>query len=92
MFKVGEIVYCVDNKRHEYEKEIVSKDIYVHPMLFLNTPYTIIKVVVGGITLYEIGGDILFYNDRFIIEKEYKISKRLEKINKIKDCLTSIKI
>lgn len=79
MFKVDDIVYCIDNF-YTIGKPTSSILIYLEK----NKPYTISDVYRSN-TLYilkEIRGKV-FTEYRFISDKKYKKSLRKEKINKI---------
>lgn len=87
MFKVGDIVYCIDIIKHTNTREVG----YIYPILYLDKPYMIHKIVNNFIVLLDkdVQG-IQFFNYRFISEKEYQKSKRFEKLNKIKECINLV--
>lgn len=73
MFKIGDIVYCKDSD------DFPIKNTYLE----LDTPYLINNI---DYYILELGGVSAGYlKERFISEKEYNISKRTDKINKIKN-------
>lgn len=80
MFKVGETVYCIDNKY--YDSTDKNETIF---NIFLDKPY-IVSSDFGTLNLIRlVDNNSIYETERFISEKEYKISKRVEKIKKIKN-------
>lgn len=63
----------------------VGDVVYCTNNKYSDVPYTIENITSNGwyFKFEELG--VLFYYKRFISEKEYQVSKRLEKINKIKN-------
>ena len=75
VLKVGDIVYCIDNYGVNNSN------------LYDDIPYIIIGFgQFGGLIINNLSVvDVPYRRDRFISEKEYQISKRKEKIIKLKD-------
>lgn len=76
MFKEGETVYCIDN---------INMFGFKLGLLELDTPYIVnkdynVKIILEGIST-------IYISNRFISKNDYNLSKRIEKINKIKECL-----
>lgn len=69
-FKIGDIVYCIENNRTE---------------LLIDEPYTIESYNMKyGFRFIKLENEISYMTNRFISNKEYQINHRKEKINKLK--------
>lgn len=76
MFKLGDTVYCIDiNNNNEKSLELDTQ--YV----IIGQSFSFKFLLLNNIP------DYYFKYNTFISEKEYKISKRTDKIKKIKECL-----
>lgn len=80
MFEIGDKIVCINNK---------YKDGTFIKYLELYKTYTIITINSFLIVTKEIKNRV--YPVRmFILEQEYQISKRKEKILKLKECITPV--
>lgn len=71
MFKIGDVVYCIDKRS----------------LLNLNIPYNVIDLVQDDWLKLKGFTGIGYHSKIFISEREYQRNKRLEKITKIKNAI-----
>lgn len=88
MFKVGDVVYCID----EYK---ININVVNGLKLFKDRPYTITRLLSVGTNkqgALNIDGmkNYYFESNKFISEQKYLMSKRFDKILKLKECLRTV--